>query len=81
MNPPEEEVGGGEEAAATPPGGGGGGGVGHGPGWFRWRDWKVDAPFLTGFSAYMKVLHSICAKLQNCQTVKIRGVKWKTLNF
>ena len=28
----------------------------HGRGWFRWKDWRVDEPFIKGFSSYMATL-------------------------
>ena len=36
------------------------GGIGmadkHGRGWFQWKDWRVDDPFINGFSSYMQTL-------------------------
>ena len=28
----------------------------HGRGWFQWKDWRVDEPFINGFSSYMTTL-------------------------
>ena len=29
-----------------------------GKGWFQWKDWRVDEPFLKGFSSYMTMLET-----------------------
>merc|ERR1719447_1093519 len=28
----------------------------HGRGWFQWKDWRVDEPFIAGFASYMQTL-------------------------
>ena len=28
----------------------------HGRGWFQWKDWRVDDPFISGFASYMQTL-------------------------